>query len=121
MSRVLPLAVPLAVSLAAAAHAEQIRSHWSFGWDPYPDAARAGYYELLICVPPHCWLTRVDGGQNLGISRVYVDPAIPGNGTAVVRACLPSAECSANSNIVTLDRTSPQPPTAVKHGFNDQI
>lgn len=117
------LARPLALALGllpALAPAAQPRERWSFAWDAHPQAAQVGYFELEIRVPPKTWITRIPGGATTAVRDVLVPASVPGNGTAVLRACRPTGECSPNSNVVALDRTPPQPPTAVTHGFNQR-
>lgn len=117
MPRALLLAVLLAPSLAIAA---KVRDRWGFAWNAHPQAAAVGYFEMQIDVPGRRWIHRIEGGTATEIRAVFVDPTIPGDGIAVLRACRSTGECSGNSNTVVLDRTPPQPPTAVSHGFTER-
>lgn len=104
-------------SLAAAA---QPRVLWSFAWNPHPQAAIVEYFELEICLPTGCAITRIPEGSVTTVRDVRIPPTVTGNGTAVLRACAAALGCSGNSNLVEIDRSPPLPPTAVSHGFNDQ-
>lgn len=117
------LARPLALALGllpALAPAARLGERWSFAWDAHPQAAQVGYFELDIRLPGKLIRERIDGGTKTAVRDVLVPASVPGDGTAVLRACRPNGECSADSNVVALDRTPPQPPTAVHHGFNNQ-
>lgn len=109
MPRALPLLLLLLPALATAA---KVRERWGFAWDAHPQAAQVGYLKLIR--------ENISGGTATEIRDVLVPINIPGNGIAVLRACRQNGECSANSNAVTLDRTPPQPPTAVSHDFNQR-
>ncbi len=117
MSRALPLLLLLLPALATAA---KVRERWGLAWDAHPQAAQVGYFELDIQLPGKLIREKISGGTATEIRDVLVPINIPGNGIAVLRACSPTGECSANSNAVTLDRTPPQPPTAVSHDFNQR-
>lgn len=112
--------VAILLFLSLAARAAQPRERWSFAWDPYPQAAQVGYYELEICLSSGCSIQKIVGGFTFVVRDVFVDPKTSGDGTAVLRACRPTGECSGNSNTVVLDRVPPLPPTAVTHGHNDR-
>lgn len=117
------LARPLALALGllpALATAAQPRERWSFAWDAHPQAAEVGYFVLDIRLPGKLIRQRISGGTATAVRDVLVPASIPGEGVAVLRACRPTGECSADSNAVALDRTPPQPPTAVTHGFNQR-
>jgi hypothetical protein len=101
----------LLMALSWSTCAASVRERWSFAWDPHPQADQVGYFDLEICVPSRCEITRIVGGTSIGIQDVLVDPGIPGNGIAVLRACTPSRVCSGNSNAVDLDRTPPPAPS----------
>ena len=109
MPRALPLLLLLLPALATAA---KVRERWGLAWDAHPQAAQVGYSKLIR--------ENISGGTATEIRDVLVPINIPGNGIAVLRACRQNGECSANSNAVTLDRTPPQPPTAVSHDFNQR-
>lgn len=117
MSRALPLLLLLLPALAPAAN---VRERWGLAWDAHPQAAQVGYFELDIQLPGKLVRKKISGGTATEIRDVLVPINIPGNGIAVLRACRPNGECSANSNAVALDRTPPQPPTAVSHGYNQR-
>ncbi len=117
MSRALPLLLLLLPALATAA---KVRERWGLAWDAHPQAAQVGYFELDIQLPGKLIREKISGGTATEIRDVLVPINIPGNGIAVLRACRQNGECSANSNAVTLDRTPPQPPTAVSHDFNQR-
>lgn len=102
------------------ARAAAVRTYWNFAWDPHPMAAEIGYFTLVICVGLRCEVHRLDGGTRTDARNIFVDPTVVGDGTAVVRACTPAGKCSGDSNTVVLDRTAPQPPTAVEYGFNQR-
>jgi hypothetical protein len=114
MPRALSLLLFLIPALAMAA---KPRERWGFAWNPHPQAAEVGYFELQIDVPGKRYIIRINGGIATETRGVLLPAAIPGDGIAVLRACRPTGECSGNSNAVFLDRTAPQPPTAVSHGF----
>lgn len=90
------------------------RERWSFAWDAHPQATEVGYFVLDIRLPGRLIQTRIDGGTKTEARDVYVDPVLQGDGTAVLRACRPSGECSGDSNAVDLDRTPPSPPTELR-------
>lgn len=117
MPRAIPLLLLLLPALATAA---KVRERWGFAWDAHPQAAQVGYFELDIQLPGQLIRKKIDGGTATEIRDVLVPENIPGNGTAVLRACRPTGECSANSNAVALDRAPPQPPTAISHGYNQR-
>lgn len=104
----------VACLLPALATAAQPRERWSLAWDLHPQAAEVGYFVLDIRLPGRTLQTRIDGGTQTEVRDVYVDPALQGDGTAVLRACRPNGECSADSNAVALDRTPPSPPTDLR-------
>lgn len=118
MTRARPLALALGL-LPALAPAARLGERWSFAWDAHPQAAQVGYFELDIRLPGKLIRERI-GGATTAVRDVLVPASVPGDGTAVLRACRPTGECSADSNAVALDRTPPQPPTAVTHGFNQR-
>lgn len=92
--------------------AASIRTDWAFAWDPHPQAAVIDHFDLEICIPTAgCTITHIPGGTTTQVRNVIVSAIPPGDGTAVLRACTAKNECSANSNIVTLDRSAPLPPT----------
>ena len=117
MPRALPLLLLLLPALATAA---KVSERWGFAWDAHPQAAQVGYFELDIKLPGKLIREKISGGTATEIRDVLVPVTIPGNGIAVLRACSPTGECSGDSNAVALDRTPPQPPTAVSHGFNQR-
>lgn len=119
MTRARSLALALGL-LPALAPAAQPRERWGFAWDAHPQAAQVGYFELDIRLPGKLIRERIDGGTKTAVRDVLVPASVPGDGTAVLRACRPTGQCSGNSNVVALDRTPPQPPTAVTHGFNQR-
>lgn len=100
----------LLLLVASVLWAASVRERWSFAWDPHPQAEQVRYFELAICLPSQCRVTHIEGGTSVSIQDVFVDPAIPGNGIAVLRACASTGYCSNNSNAVTLDRSPPPAP-----------
>lgn len=117
---VLVFALLCGLGVTPCAQAAQPRAFWHFAWDPHPQAPDVGYFLLRVCVSLRCWVTRIDGGTDTTARNVYLDPLVVGDGTAVLQACLADGRCSGDSNTVVLDRTAPQPPTAVEYGFNQR-
>jgi len=103
----------LSPMVAMVAMAAQPRERWSFAWGPYPQAAEVDHFELEINTNTRTWIVRVAGGNATTVRDVFIDPAIVGNASAVLRACRANNECSANSNRVEIDRTPPSPPGAL--------
>ncbi len=110
----------LLLVMAGATGAASVRERWSFAWDLHPQADKVRYFELAICLPSQCFTTHIPGGTSVGVQDVFVDPAILGNGVAVLRACASTGYCSDNSNAVPLDRSPPPTPRqpAFIPGFN---
>lgn len=103
----------LALLLPIAAMAAQPRERWSFAWDPHSQASEVDHFELEITTNARTWIVRVAGGNATMVRDVFIDPALAGNASAVLRACRANNECSANSNRVEIDRTPPSPPGAL--------
>lgn len=100
----------LLISLALPSHAASVREYWGFAWDAHPQATQIDHFDLEICLPSQCLLTRINGGTTTTVQDVRIAPDLPGNGTAVLRACTATGACSGNSNPVPIDRTPPPPP-----------
>lgn len=91
----------------------QPRDRWAFAWDPHPQASEVDHFELEINANTRTWIVRVVGGNVTTVRDVFIDPALAGNASAVLRACRANNECSANSNRAEIDRTPPSPPGAL--------
>lgn len=100
-----PLALWLTLVGVLPARAASVRTYWDFAWDPHSQASLVDYFVLQICISLHCESTTVPGGTTTLVRRVFVNPALNGNGTAVLRACDAKNNCSGDSNTVELDRT----------------
>lgn len=105
--------VLISLLLPIAATADQPRARWSFAWDSHPQAAVVDHFELEVMTNTRTWIVRVVGGTVTMVRDVFIDPALAGNASAVLRACRANNECSANSNRVDIDRTPPRPPGAL--------
>lgn len=103
----------LALLLPIAAMAAQPRERWSFAWDPHSQASEVDHFELEINTNTRTWIVLVAGGNATTVRDVFIDPALAGNASAVLRACRANNECSANSNRAEIDRTPPSPPGAL--------
>ncbi|MER2529291.1 MAG: hypothetical protein ABTR07_15310 [Candidatus Competibacter denitrificans] len=101
----------LLISIALPSLAASVREHWGFAWDAYPQAALVDHFDLEICLPGQCLLTRINGGTTTTVRDIRIPPELPGNGQAVLRACTATGGCSGNSNAVFVDRTPPPAPT----------
>lgn len=110
------------LALVIVANAASIKDRWNFAWDAHSQATQIARFDLEICVQSRCWIMPIPGGSTVMVNWVFIDPAIPGTGTAVLRACLADGRCSGNSNTVVLDRTPPAAPSAAYYesGFNNQ-
>ena len=104
--------------LPSLAWAAQPRERWSFAWDAHPQAAQVSYFVLQIDVQSQRWLYRIPSGTATTVRDIAIDPTLPGDGSAVLRACTAADICSADSNRVVIDRTPPQPVSSI--GFTNQ-
>lgn len=102
----------LALLLPIAAMAAQPRERWAFEWDPHQQAAEIDHFELEIMTNTRTWIVRM-GGNATTVRDVFIDPALAGNASAVLRACRANNECSTDSNRAEIDRTPPSPPGAL--------
>lgn len=117
----MPYVRPLAMALClvpALATAAQPRERWSFAWDAHPQATQVSYFVLQIDVQSQRWLYRIPSGTATTVRDIAIDPAIVGDGSAVLRACTAADVCSADSNRLVIDRTPPQPVSSI--GFTNQ-
>ena len=104
--------------LPSLAWGAQPRERWSFEWDAHPQAAQVSYFVLQIDVHSQRWLYRIPSGTATTVRDIPIDPTLAGDGSAVLRACTAADICSADSNRVVIDRTTPQPVSSI--GFTNQ-